>query len=469
MALVAALATLALSLALTVPAQVRRLGESPPAPVDGRDYDHLALNLARGRGFAYCWSDPEWRAPYERAGNSATFALHLSLSGPCFPTARRAPGYPAALAAVYGVWGRSFQAGRLLGAMALALAGALGAFMAAGAGGLIAAVAFALCFLLDEQLRVLVGAYMSEPLCTLAVLGVLAAHVSLWREPLPRRGALAGAALGLLMLVRHHFSLLFALGMLGAAVAATRSRSLRLVSIAYAAAALVVFAPWGLRNCLVLGAPMPLGTQGGHGLAASYGGQPTRGADGTWDSDQSARLWARQKDKPRGYTFAELARELRSSLEQERELAQVGQAAAGDWLRRNWRELPRVVLIRLRAHARGYGAVGLAALAGCLAGVRTSRDEADRGVGAGHPGHDGGHRGDDLRGGARSLRGPGAARGVPRGLRWAWRRSSPGSYTAAGDSRDARSARMSTALRRLHYLPYLVNAGFRPPRSRCFC
>jgi len=127
-----------------------------------------------------------------------------------------------------------------------------------------------------------------------------------------------------------------------------------------------VFVPWGVRNCLVLGAPMPLGTQGGHGLAASYGEQPTRGADGTWDSDQSARLWAKRKDKPRGYTFAELARELRSSLEQERELAQVGQAAARDWLRRHWRELPRVVWLRLRAHARGYGAVGLAALAGCL-------------------------------------------------------------------------------------------------------
>jgi hypothetical protein len=72
------------------------------------------------------------------------------------------------------------------------------------------------------------------------------------------------------------------------------------------------------------------------------------------------------KGKPPGYTFADLARELRGSLEVERELSVVGQQAAGRWLRRHWRQLPRVALLRLRAHARGYGALGLAAVAGGL-------------------------------------------------------------------------------------------------------
>lgn len=368
-AVLGAVGTAVLSLALTLPSQVLRLAESPPAPVDGRDYDHLALNLARGRGFVYCWSDPEWRAPYERAENSRNYALHLSLGGPCFPTARRAPGYPAALAAVYRVWGRSFQAGRWLGAVALAMAGAIGAFLAVRVGGVAAAVLFTLCFLLDDQLRFLVGAFMSEPLTCLAVMGVLAAHAALLRNPTRWTGILAGASLGLLMLVRHHFSLLYALGILGAAFGAVRWRTLRPLCVAYGGAALLVFAPWCLRNCLVLRAPMPLGTQGGHGLAASYGEDEVAGDDGTWNSDQSARLWAKKKGKASDYTFADLARELRSSLALERELALVGQAAVRQWMRRNWQRLPAIALIRLRAHARGYGALGLAAVACGLAAL----------------------------------------------------------------------------------------------------
>jgi hypothetical protein len=359
----AAAATALLSLALTLPGEVLGRGEQPPAPVDGRDYDHLALNLARGRGFAYCWSDPEWRAPYERAANSRDYALHLDLHGPCFRTARRAPGHPVALAAAYVVWGRSFLAGRWVGALALALAGALGAFLAVRVAGLVAGSLFAVGFLLDEPLRFLVGAYMSEPLSALAVLAVLAAHVSLFRDPKRSTALSAGATLGALMLVRHHFSLLFGLGLLGAGLAFLRGPEPRRLAAAYAGAALLLFAPWGLRNSLVLGAPMPLGTQGGHGLAASYGGDGAEDDDGTWNSDQTARLWARVKGKPPDYAFADLARELRGSLEVERELSVVGQQAAGRWLRRHWRQLPRVALLRLRAHARGYGALGLAAVA----------------------------------------------------------------------------------------------------------
>jgi hypothetical protein len=258
----------------------------------------------------------------------------------------------------------------MVGALALALAGALGTFLAVRAVGYAGGIVFALCFLLDDQLRFYVRNYMSEPISALGVVAVLAAHLALLRDPRVRTGALAGASLGLLMLIRHHFSLLFGLGLLGAAFAAVWAPGRRRVCLAYAGAALLLFAPWGIRNSLVLGAPMPTGTQGGHGLAASYGGDEVSGEDdGTWNSDQTARLWAKQQKKPRGYVFADLAREMRSSLAVERELAQAGQDAARRWLRRHWRHLPRVALIRLRAHARGYGALGLAAVACGLAAL----------------------------------------------------------------------------------------------------
>ena len=368
-ALLGALGIAVCSLARTIPSQVLRPAESPPDAVDGRDYDHLALNLARGRGFVYCWSDPEWRTPYERAENSRDYALHLALRGPCVLTARRAPGYPVALAAVYWAWGRSFEAGRLLSAVALALAGALGVVLAIRFGGATAGVLFALCFLMDNQLRSLGGAYMAEPIACLAVMAVLVAHEALLRNPRRQAGVLAGCLLGLLLLVRHHFFPLWAFGLFAATLGAVRSRTLRPVWVAYGVTVLLTFAPWGVRNCLVLDALMPLGTQGGQVLAGRYAEDDTGRAGGTWDSGQAARLWAKRQGKPGSYRYPILAGELRSSLAVEREFAMVGQEAAGAWLRRNWRRLPALALVSLRAHARGYGALGLAALVWGLAAL----------------------------------------------------------------------------------------------------
>lgn len=37
---------------------------SAPEVEDGPDYDNIAYNVAKWRGFGFQWSDPEWRAPY---------------------------------------------------------------------------------------------------------------------------------------------------------------------------------------------------------------------------------------------------------------------------------------------------------------------------------------------------------------------------------------------------------------------
>jgi hypothetical protein len=106
---------------------------------------------------------------------------------------------------------------------------------------------------------------------------------------------------------------------------------------------------------------MPLGTQGGHVLATRF--VEDKIGNGAWDPGQAARLWAKLTGKPSGYRYAALAREFRTSLAVERDLAIAGQDAARAWLGRNWRLLPAVALVTLRAHARGYGWIGLAAIA----------------------------------------------------------------------------------------------------------
>jgi len=332
-ALVGAACTGVFSLALTLPSQVLGWAESPPATgSDAQDYDHLALNLARGRGYAYCWSDPEWRAPYQRAEPTSR-DWRLSFRGPCIPTARRAPGYPAALAAVYSVWGRSFMASRALGAVALAMAGAIGVFLAARAGGLAAGVPVGLCFLLDGQLQDYIGGLRVEPTVSFAVMALLAAHVALFREPRHATAILAGALLGLLVLLRHQFFLLWLIGTCSAAVCVVGSRTPRRFWLAYASAAFLTLLPWCLRNCLVLDAPMPLGTQGGHALATKF--VEDKIGNGAWEPDQAARLWAKRTGKPSSYRYATLAREFRTSLAVERDLAIAGQEAARAWLGRN--------------------------------------------------------------------------------------------------------------------------------------
>jgi hypothetical protein len=253
------------------------------------------------------------------------------------------------------------MAARALGAAALALAGAIGVYLAVRVGGPAAGVCTALCFLWDRQLVRFVGDMRAEPMAALAVMATLAAHVALLRHPRWRTAALAGVLLGLLVLVRHQFALLWVIGICSAAFCALGSRAPRKVWAAYAGAALLTLTPWCVRNCLVLDALMPLGTQGGQALATRF--VEDKVGNGSWAPGQAARLWARLTGKPKGYRYVHLARDFRTSLAVERGLAIAGQDAARAWLRRNWRLVPAVVWVNLRAHARGYGSIGLAAVA----------------------------------------------------------------------------------------------------------
>jgi hypothetical protein len=116
----------------------------------------------------------------------------------------------------------------------------------------------------------------------------------------------------------------------------------------------------------VLDAPLPLGTQGGHALAGRYVEDEIRGS--TWNSALVGRLWATRKGLD-SVRYSVLERRIRTSLAVEREMALMGQQAAREWLLRNWRRLPAAALLSLRAHARGYGTLGLAAVVCAFAGL----------------------------------------------------------------------------------------------------
>ncbi|HEX2086113.1 MAG TPA: glycosyltransferase family 39 protein [Solirubrobacteraceae bacterium] len=176
------------------------------------------------------------------------------------PTAFRPPAYPSLLAAVYEVAGRDEApriAGALIGTLAVALLGlvALRLFDRR-----VALIAMAIAAVFPPLVMVSV-ATLSEGLFIALVLGALACALEARRDPgrlawVLAAGALAGAAgltrtNGLVILV----SLLLAI---------PRRRLVLL------AAALVVLAPWTIRNLNEFDTFVPTTTQAGFTLAGAY-------------------------------------------------------------------------------------------------------------------------------------------------------------------------------------------------------
>lgn len=191
---------------------------------------------------------------------------------PGSPSAFRPPAYPYALAATKVVAGEGFTAGRLLGAL-LGTLSVLLVFLIARElwSRRIALVAAALAAAFPPLLFA-DTALLSEVLFTPCMLGMAWAALRAGRSPQARRWLLAAGALtGLAMLTRSSAVAL----LLPLAVAAWRTsrhdRRAAAGSVALALlAAAVVVAPWTIRNAIVFDAFVPVSTQSGYSLAATY-------------------------------------------------------------------------------------------------------------------------------------------------------------------------------------------------------
>ena len=241
-----------------------RLGEAwdGRAPVyDASAYAAIAANLDRGEGFT--------------VGPGATQ-----------PSSDYSPGLPLLVAGVYGVTGGVHER---TARVVLALIGALGVLLtyllgrrlarcalsrrqgtenscSAVVAGLIAALAVAVYpALLEYQ-----GMLMSEPLAATLLAGAVLAV--LWARDVGRIGrwALPGALFGALALVRpEYFGVAVLVALVLLALGAFQDWRRALVgSAVLLAAALVVIAPWTIRNAEALGRFVPISTGGGQVLFA---------------------------------------------------------------------------------------------------------------------------------------------------------------------------------------------------------
>lgn len=219
---------------------------------DARAYAEIALHLERGDGFT--------------VGAIATQ-----------PSSNYSPGLPLLVAGAYKATGGVHERlARLvlaaIGALAALFAYLIGRRLSGPAAGLIGAAAVAIYpALLEYQ-----GMLMSEPLAATLLSGAILAMfwaadpLSSGDSPQPWRWLLPGALLGALALTRPEYlgvTVLLALVVLARGLRGNRRASLAQAAIMLAAA-LVVIAPWTIRNANALDRFVPISTGGGQVLFA---------------------------------------------------------------------------------------------------------------------------------------------------------------------------------------------------------
>jgi hypothetical protein len=226
---------------------------------------------------------------YRPSGDAADFdrvALSLALHGrypPSLiaprggPSAFRPPGYPYLLAAVYDLTGTAhstsrFEVARIASALlstgTVALVGLIACLLWGVGAVALGAMALAAVY---PPLITLGDAMLSEPLFTLYVLAAVAAALLARRSPQRLRWpVLAGATVGLAALTRSNG--IIVLPAIAAAVWRPSRREIRplLSAGAVVAVALLVLAPWMIRDAAVFHRFVPISTEDGITLAGTY-------------------------------------------------------------------------------------------------------------------------------------------------------------------------------------------------------
>jgi hypothetical protein len=257
--------------------------QQPPEQGDGHDYDAIAYNVWKGRGFGYYWSDEEWRKPYL---DIPRYRLLLTRQSEYYPTTYRPPAMPYLLSVVYAVTDRSFTAWRVLNCGIMAGAVTTAAVIAAGFAGIPGAILTAAIALSSRELTRYSGMFMTEALATFFV--TLTAWA--WIRNASQgwsigRAVGSGAAFGALIASRTLFVLCTpVLLILPGRDLGFRSRFAWIPKTICLTLALLVMTPWFVRNIRVTGAFMPLGTQGGINLPMGFGPRAFR-SQGIWASN----------------------------------------------------------------------------------------------------------------------------------------------------------------------------------------
>jgi hypothetical protein len=266
----------------------------PTTGGDEPDYDSLGWELSHGRGYQFNFADPGFRAPYDAAARDQP-ELYFLMSTRVGATAYRPPLFPLVIAGTDVLLGRQFWGIRLINGACVAATCGLVAHVVWRMAGLAPALLGAFVFVvIDYRTRLYSRAILTEAIaCVLVALLALALTKSARTQRLYWAGV-AGIVAGLGVLARNMMAAwLPGIALIIYLVArrswppiettgtpdrdtsgprpapAPRRRALAAAGV-FLAATVAVLLPWMVRNCVALGAFMPLGIQGLNELSAGY-------------------------------------------------------------------------------------------------------------------------------------------------------------------------------------------------------
>jgi len=221
------------------------------------EYEVIASNVLNGHGYAY------------------------PAAGTTYVASTASPLYVWLAVVVYTLTAHSQVALLLVQAVIGAAAAALCAWLGLRLYGAVAGWVAGLLAATHPALVVYAAKLHSLTLDAFVVCLVIAAFVALPRRPRVRQMALLGGLIGLAALTRSTVLLLVPAGLIWS----WRFRGVRPVSgtgAALVAAALVVFAPWSIRNSLLLGQPILVSSESTEWL---WRGNNPNATGSTWTSD----------------------------------------------------------------------------------------------------------------------------------------------------------------------------------------
>ncbi|MCP4172621.1 MAG: glycosyltransferase family 39 protein [Fuerstiella sp.] len=322
---------------------------TPPSSTgDESSYDSMAWELSRGHGFAVDYDTPAFRAPYDEAAKTQPelFTIRSSTPG---PIAFRPPLLSTFAAGLNMLFGRQFYAVRSLNVLLMAATAGLLAWYLCREAGFATALISMVFFLIDVRSRLYARSLLTEPLaCFLATLLTLTL-LNVVKHTNRNRLILAGVLTGASMLTRS-IVVLWLPGLtvfVCFVVRRIHKHSWRDTvgnTALFVAATLTVFAPWGIRNVMLLDRFSPMGTQGLMELSAGY-------SDAAWDN---YGIW--QNAGTQGF-FEAVDTSGLTNIEAELAIAEVSSATAFEWISRNFLKLVPLAAMKIFSEFRPHDVV----------------------------------------------------------------------------------------------------------------
>lgn len=305
----------------------------PPVRGDGPDYDAIALQLSKGNGFSVHWTDPDYLSPYRDDPGYAYLFQRREIGS----TAYRPPLLPLLMAGCYRLFGREFAPIRALNCLAWAITCGIVFKIVASHFGQIPALLTFMLFMADPRPRFYSQHILTESLAAMFVALLVWSMLRLQEERTWSWTCLAGAASGLGMLTRNIVLLwmpILIVVVFQISGGNWREKSRMAASFTFFFLALAT--PFMIRNCLVLGRFMPLGTQGAIQMSAMYSDK-TLADEGRWFGLDDA-FWSGNQSRRQGL----------NNMEREREKAEYSQSLALQWMAQHPRKMVPLFFCKLR-------------------------------------------------------------------------------------------------------------------------